>query len=340
MLLVVFNVNFIFTISGCKMKEIFTRIKNAGIVTVIKLKSVDQGLSLAQALIEGGIFAAEITFRSEFAPDGIIAIKKKFPEMLLGAGTVINKEYAKKAIEAGAEFLVSPGLNPSVVEYAIEKKVPIIPGVATSSEIEQALSYGLEYLKFFPAEALGGVKMLKALAGPFSNVKFMVTGGISLENITDYLQCKNVFSIGGSWMIKDDFGLVTKITKDSVKALHGFSFSHLGINSQNKDEASSISATLELFGFNRFEKDFCWENKSKNQISFFEVLKATDFGQNGKIGIKTWNVERAISYLKRFNINPNMATASYFDENNQGDIKSVLLDKNLGGFSIELSNHI
>ena len=322
------------------MNEVFTKIKNAGIIPVIKLKSVEQALSLAKALIDGGIFAAEITFRSEFAPEGIKAIKKKFPEMLLGAGTVINKEYAKKAIDAGAEFIVSPGLNPSVVEYAIEKKVPIIPGVATSSEIEQALSYNLEYLKFFPAEALGGVKMLNALAGPFPNVKFMATGGISLENMTDYLKCKNVFSIGGSWMINDDFESVTRISKESVKTLHGFTFSHLGINSQDKEEASTISATLELFGFNRSEKDFCWENKSTIQFPFFEVLKATDSGQNGKIGIKTWNVERAINYLKRFNINPNMATASYFDEKNHSDINSVFLDKSIGGFSIEISNRI
>ena len=158
--------------------------------------------------------------------------------------------------------------------------------------------------------------------------------------MTDYLKCKNVFSIGGSWMINDDFESVTRISKESVKVLHGFTFSHLGINSQDKEEASTISATLELFGFNRSEKDFCWENKSTIQFPFFEVLKATDSGQNGKIGIKTWNVERAINYLKRFNINPNMATASYFDEKNHSDIKSVFLDKSIGGFSIEISNRI
>ena len=145
------------------MSDLLNRVRDIGIIPVIKLNSVEQAVPLAKALIDGGIPAAEVTFRTEAAADGIKAIKEAYPEMLLGAGTVINKDYAKKAIDAGAEFIVSPGFNPEVVDFVLDNGVPMIPGVANPGQIEQALCKGLDCLKLFPAETLGGVAMLDAI---------------------------------------------------------------------------------------------------------------------------------------------------------------------------------
>lgn len=321
------------------MKEILLKIENIGIIPVIKLKTVDQAIPLGKALIEGGIYAAEVTFRSDAAFEGIKTLKKTYPELLVGAGTVINTDYAKKAIEAGADFIVSPGFNPKVIEYVLEKKITVIPGVSSPSEIEQALEYGLEYLKFFPAENLGGVKMLKALMGPFPNIKFMVTGGISEDNVTEYLKCKNVFAIGGSWMVKDDLVAVQELSKKAVEKLHGFSFEFLGINSLNKDDAKNISNTLEIFGFIGKESNDCWISKKIESNGFFQVFKGLGPGQEGTIGIKTYSIERALCYLEKFNIMGKMSTAIYFNEENDKKIKSVFLDKSIGGFSIQLISY-
>lgn len=206
-----------------KMNEILKKIEEIKLIPVVKLNSVENAVPLAKALLDGGINACEITFRTEAAFEGIKTIKKAFPKMLIGAGTVINIDYAKKALEAGADFLVSPGFNPKVIDFVLANGKTMIPGISNSSEIEFALEKGLSYLKFFPAEALGGVKMLKAFSGPFSDVRFMPTGGISLDNMETYLKCENVFAIGGSWMIKDDFELVTKLSSQVVEKLKIFS---------------------------------------------------------------------------------------------------------------------
>lgn len=199
------------------MNRVFDKIRDFGIIPVIKLDTVEQAVPLAQALINGGLNVAEVTFRTEAAFEGIKAIKSAFPNMLVGAGTVINKDFAKKAIEAGSEFIVAPGFNPEVVDYVLAQNVAMIPGVATPSEVELALCKGLSVLKLFPAEVLGGVAMLKALNGPFPNVKFVPTGGINQENCKNYLDCKNVLAVGGSWMIKKDLQDVERLTKQAIK---------------------------------------------------------------------------------------------------------------------------
>lgn len=198
------------------MTDVFGHIRDIRIIPVIKLESAEQAVPLAQALQDGGISIAEITFRTEAAAAGISAIRKALPEMLVGAGTVINMEYARRAIEAGAQFIVSPGFNPPVVDYVSQSGVAMIPGIATPSEIELALCKGLTVLKFFPAEALGGTKMLTAFSGPFPHVEFIPTGGISAENASAYLQEKNVLAVGGSWMIKEDINLVTRLSREAV----------------------------------------------------------------------------------------------------------------------------
>ena len=180
-----------------------------GVIPVITVKDVDSTLETAAKAIEKGIGAVEITFRTNDGNPGyrmiaetIKKVRENFPGLMVGAGTVINAELAEMAKDAGAEFIVSPGLNPSTVEWCLANGMPVFPGVATPSDIEIALSYGLDHLKFFPAEASGGTKMLRALSGPFPTVKFMPTGGINESNAADYQLLANVFCIGGSWVLK------------------------------------------------------------------------------------------------------------------------------------------
>ncbi len=319
------------------MSELLDRIRDIGIIPVIKLNSVEQAVPLAKALINGGIPAAEVTFRTAAAAEGIKAIKEAYPEMLLGAGTVINKEYAQKAIDAGAEFIVAPGFNPEVIDFVMSKGVPMIPGVATPGEIEQALGRGLNVLKFFPAEAAGGVAMLDAFAGPFPNVKFMATGGINAKNMGDYFKRKNIIAIGGSWMVKDDTELVTKLSKEAVSLMHGFTLGHIGINGDDAEDAAKIVRMLEAFGLVGKEGNSSWFANSTVDSTSFEVMKGSGRGTHGHICIKTWNIERALAYLKQFGVEPDMSTAKYTGEAGKSPLSFVYTTIMIGGFAVHLN---
>ena len=199
------------------MNELFTRIRNIGIVPVIKLESPKDALPLGKALVDGGLLAAEITFRTQAAAESIAALRKAFPELLTGAGTVLTIAQAEAAIASGASFIVTPGFNPRIVDFCLEKGMPVIPGVNSPSQVEQGLERGLSLLKFFPAEASGGVKMLKALHGPYADVSFVPTGGIDASNVESYLQLSYVAAIGGTWMVKED--LIASGLYDRIAAL-------------------------------------------------------------------------------------------------------------------------
>ncbi len=205
------------------MKQLIEQIQNTAVIPVIKIDNVEDALPLAEALKKGGLCAAEITFRTDAAEESIRRIAKAYPDFLIAAGTVLTSEQADKAMAAGASFIVSPGTNPEVVKHCNEKGYPIIPGVCTPSEVEMAMSLGLTYLKFFPAEAAGGVKMIKAMAAPYTKVKFMPTGGIGVKNLAEYLTCKAVFACGGSWMVPSDkiadgkFDEIEALTREAVQ---------------------------------------------------------------------------------------------------------------------------
>lgn len=207
------------------MENLIKEISAAGVVPVVKLDNAASAVKLAKALRKGGLNCAEITFRTDAAEETIKQIAEKYPDMLIAAGTVLTAKQADKAMAAGAKFIVSPGLNPDVVRHCKNKGYPIIPGVCTPGEVEKALSLGLKYLKFFPAEAAGGVKMIKAMAAPYTMVSFMPTGGINTANLADYLSCKAVFACGGSWMVPSDkinsgnFAEIEKMTADAVTLL-------------------------------------------------------------------------------------------------------------------------
>ncbi len=207
------------------MENLIGAISQTGIIPVVKIDREEDAVALANALRNGGLNCAEVTFRTPAAKGAIARMHQAFPDMLIGAGTVLTPQQADDAMAAGATFIVSPGLNPDVVAYCQSKGYPIIPGVCTPTEVEKALSMGLTYLKFFPAEAAGGVKMIKAMAAPYVGVKFMPTGGVSPENVASYLNCSAVYACGGSWMVPGkaldagDFDAIEKLTAQAANLL-------------------------------------------------------------------------------------------------------------------------
>ena len=212
------------------MNEVLMKIGQTGIVPVVVLNEVKDAVPLAQALINGGLPCAEVTFRTDAAQQSIAEISKKFPQMFVGAGTVLTTEQVDRAVDAGAKFIVSPGFNPKVVEYCIKKGYPMTPGIMTPTELEMALGFGLDVVKFFPAENAGGLKMIKAMAAPYTKMKFMPTGGINPQNVREYLQCDKILACGGSWMVKGElinsgnFAEIEKLTKEAsqiVKEIRG-----------------------------------------------------------------------------------------------------------------------
>ncbi len=183
------------------MNEVLKQMSEFGIIPVVVLNDTKDAEPLGKALVEGGIPCAEVTFRTEAAEESIRIMAEKFPEMLVGAGTILTTEQVDRAVAAGAKFIVSPGLNPKVVQYCIDKNIPVTPGIITPGEMEQAIELGLEVVKFFPAESFGGLKTIKSMAAPYNKMKFMPTGGISPSNVREYLAFDKIIACGGSWMV-------------------------------------------------------------------------------------------------------------------------------------------
>ena len=205
------------------MNPVLEQIQKTGIIPVVVLDDAKDAEPLAKALCDGGLPCAEVTFRTEAAEECIRIMSEKFPEMFVGAGTILTTEQVDRAVAAGAKFIVSPGLNPRIVKYCVEKGIVITPGCANASDMEQALENGLEVVKFFPAEPAGGLNMIKALAAPYVGLKFMPTGGISPKNVRDYLAYDRIIACGGSWMVKNDlvkagdFAAITEMAKECVQ---------------------------------------------------------------------------------------------------------------------------
>lgn len=192
-------------------------IQKMGVVPVVVLNDAKDAAPLAKALVEGGLPCAEVTFRTEAAEESIRIMAKEYPEMFIGAGTVLTTEQVDRAVAAGAKFIVSPGFDPEIVDYCLEKNIPIFPGCITPSEVAQAVKRGLKIVKFFPAEQFGGVATLKALAAPYVGLKFMPTGGVNAKNLENYLSFDKIIACGGSWMVNGQ--LVKEGKFDEIKAL-------------------------------------------------------------------------------------------------------------------------
>lgn len=199
------------------MNAILEKLGTLGIVPVVVLNDAKDAEPLAKALIEGGLPCAEVTFRTEAAEEAIKIMSEKYPDMLIGAGTVLTIEQVDRAVKAGAKFIVSPGINPKVVEYCVNNNIPIVPGCANPTNVETALEFGLEVVKFFPAQQAGGLKYIKAIAAPYTGVKFMPTGGINAENVKEYLAYDRIIACGGSWMVKSD--MITSGNYEKIKEM-------------------------------------------------------------------------------------------------------------------------
>lgn len=206
------------------MSNLFEKLKSIGIIPVVCINDADNAPRLARALFEGGISAIEITFRSKAAAEAIKKASEEVPELLIIAGTILNVTDAKKAVEAGAQVIVSPGTNQEVVKWCVENKIDIIPGCATPTEVEACMRMGLKAVKLFPAEVVGGVKLLKALYGPYRDMLFMPTGGINSKNLKEYLELPNVLACGGSWIAPDklidekNFDEIARLAAEAIEA--------------------------------------------------------------------------------------------------------------------------
>ncbi len=315
--------------------DIIKELYNYGLVPVIKITDVNNAVPLAKALADGGLNCAEITFRTACAKEAIAKITKEMPDMLVGAGTVLTPEQADEAIEAGSKFIVSPGFNPRVVKHCLEKGVPVLPGCATPSEVEQAIEMGLKAVKFFPAEAAGGINMIKSMAAPYQQVQFMPTGGINEDNMLDYLSFGKIIACGGSFMVKDalidagNFEEITRLTRNAVMKMLGFKLVHVGINCENDIEAQTGAKLIcAMFGL-----DCKVGNSSTFAGSEFEFMHSKYLGTHGHIAIATNFPDRARAYLERMGIEFNEDTAKY---DAKGNLTICYLKGEVCGFAIHI----
>ncbi|MDH7484916.1 MAG: bifunctional 4-hydroxy-2-oxoglutarate aldolase/2-dehydro-3-deoxy-phosphogluconate aldolase [Anaerolineae bacterium] len=207
------------------MTDLLEKLGLLGVVPVVEIERAEDAVELGKALLAGGLPCAEITFRTAAAEEAIRRISSSLPQVIVGAGTVLSVDQASKAVSAGAQFIVSPGFNQKVVDWCLQREIPVTPGVLTPTEIEMALDRGLKVLKFFPAEAMGGVAALKAISAPYKGVKFIPTGGINQDNLANYLALPSVHCCGGSWMVKAHlisagrFDEITRLTEEAVSVV-------------------------------------------------------------------------------------------------------------------------
>lgn len=318
------------------MNETLVKLSQIGIVPVVALNRIEDARPLAKALCDGGLPCAEVTFRTDCAEEAIRIMSTEFPQMFIGAGTVLTTEQVDRAVNAGAKFIVSPGLNPEVVKYCVDKNIPVTPGCANPSDIEQALSFGLDVVKIFPAEAIGGLKLIKSMAAPYVNMKFMPTGGINAKNLNDYLAFDRIIACGGSWMVSGDlinagkFDEITALTKEAVNNMLGFRIKHIGINSSDDTTAAATAdAFSSMFGFDKKEGNgsyFCGDG--------VEVMKSQGKGTMGHIAVGCNNIDRAVYHLSNQGVAFDMDTALYTDK---GALKFVYLKGEFGGFAVHLT---
>lgn len=304
-----------------------------GLLPVIKIEDAADAVPLVGALKDGGLPVAEITFRTEAAAKSIELATKAFPDALIGAGTVLSVDQLKKAVDAGAKYIVSPGFNPKVVGYAAEHGIPMVPGVATPGDIEAALEMGINCVKLFPAEVLGGVAYIKALSGPYGKLRFVPTGGVNEANMLSYLSLKQVAAIGGSFMApsdlikRKDWVGIALAAKQSVEKVLGMELLHVGINTLGEEEAVQGARFLsQLMGLPVKE--------SADAImvgSEFEVCKQKKPGKYGHIAVGVNNILRAIRQLsdRGYEIDTPLL-------DDKGEVKAAYLKQEVCGFALHL----
>ncbi len=309
--------------------DMFKTIYELGIIPVVAIDDADKAVPLAKALSEGGLPAAEITFRTAAAEESIRRITAECPDVLVGAGTVLTKEQADRAVAAGAKFIVTPGFNPEMVAYIKSLGIPMMPGAATPGEMEQAMSMGLTNIKFFPAEANGGVAKLKALAGPYQAAKWMPTGGVNAKNLNDYLSFDRIIACGGTWLAtgadiaEGNWEGITKKCKEAIKVMLGFELKKICIYGDSINAEKNAKFVASLFGFD------CTETECGVQAGCVCFGKE-ESDAKGCIVINTLNGNRAMAYLQRMDaeIDPDI----WYDK--KGNVTCFGLKDTIAGFEI------
>lgn len=316
------------------MHEVLKRIGDIGVVPVVKIDNAADAVSMGRALLAGDLPLAEITFRTAAAEEAIGNLSRDVPDLLVGAGTILTVDQVKRAVDAGARFIVSPGFNPKVVDYCLANAIAATPGVCTPTEIEAALERGLDVVKLFPAGASGGLEYLKAVAAPYGSVKFIPTGGVDATNLRDYLSFKQVFAVGGTWIAKDTsiaagkFDEITRLAREAVSIALGFELAHIGVNDASAESARADAEEIaRLFGFGTRDG-----TSSVFAGTAFEFMKAPYLGSHGHIGISTLSVTRAIAFLKSKLIATKPETAKEKD----GKLNAIYLEKEICGFALHL----
>lgn len=317
------------------MKNSEKAILDTGILPVINIPKTDIAVPLANAIKDGGISAMEVTLRSDCSLNVIKEIKNHCKEMYIGAGTVLSIEDVDNALEAGADFIVSPGCDKKIIDYCIGKAVPIYPGCSSPTEIQMCVSKGLKAIKFFPSELSGGNVAIKLISGPFPNVKFIPTGGITFSNLSEYMQNDKVLACGGSFMAPSDlvknreFDKITELCRRAVKISLGFELAHVGINNDSEDEATkSADKMAKIFGFGteKFEKSVFVDK-------YCEFMHLKYYGKNGHIGFYTNSVMRAVAWFEKNGIEVNYETLK---KKNDGAYEFVYLKEEISGFAIHV----
>ncbi len=316
------------------MKKINTH-EQTGILPVINIPNVSLAIPVAEALRNGGVNAIEVTLRSPDSLESIKTIRSAFPDMTIGAGTVLNTQTVDNAIECGADFIVSPGYDDEVVNYCVSKGIQIVPGCTTPTEIQKSVKLGLKVLKFFPAELSGGINSINLISGPFPDVKFIPTGGINFKNLGTYLANKKVLACGGSYMatseqIKNgDFKSISDACKKAVDISLGFELAHVGINCDNETEATDVAECISDI----FRLQPRYMNSAVFAGAAVEAVKSNGWGQNGHIGFFTNSIFRALAYFEAKGISINENSFKY---NKNGDVSCAYLKDDIGGFAFHV----
>ena len=317
------------------MNPVLQRVYEIGIIPVIAFNDVDEAIPLCKALMDGGLPAAEVTFRTACAEECIRKIPEELPDMLLGAGTVLTNDQADRAMAAGASFVVAPGYDPNVTQHVIDKGGLMMPGTCSAGEMQQAMNQGCEAIKFFPAEANGGVDMLKNIGAALKTAKWMCTGGVNAKNVNTYLANPQIIAVGGTWMCKSDkikagaWEDITAACKEAVDVMLGLELGHIGINCADDAEAMK---TAELLG-GLLSKAVAPGNSSifvGNKE--FEIMKKPGRGTHGHIAIKCNSVDRAVYHLGQRGVKFDMDSMV----NKNGKNIAIYLADEVAGFAIHL----
>lgn len=313
--------------------DVLKRLAQSGVVPVVVLEDAKDAVPTAKAMLAGGIDVMEITFRTAAAADSIKAVAQECPDMVVGAGTVVNLEQCKLAVECGAKFIVSPGYDEETVAWCCDNGIPVTPGCVTPTEIMMALKHGLKVLKFFPANVYGGLSAIKSLAGPFGGVKFIPTGGVNAQNLAEFISSPYIHAVGGSWICPKadiaagNFDKITALCKEARKTLLGFEVAHIGINTPDADTAMDVcKAFNDAFDFNVKQG-----NSSNFASTGVEVMKTMFKGANGHIAIRTNKMIPAIAEMERRGYELDMDSVK--DKDN---IKAVYFKNEIGGFAVHL----